>query len=158
SFAGAQTSLQDGDVVEVHGNGPFDLGRVELKGKTLTVKAAPGYRPRFRPHASVYAGDFTWFTAAEGNLTLEGCDFVGRPPDAERQHDALLLLKGQNAALTVRNCRVLSLSGFAKVSGKGLRVEDSLLVVDALGGLGPTTECLLQNNVVDAANASVLSD
>jgi serine/threonine protein kinase len=157
TFAGAQTNLQDGDVVEVYGNGPFDLGKVELKGKTLTLKAAPGYRPRFLPHVSVFAGDFTWFTAVDGGLTLEGCDFVGRPPAAEPPHGPLFL-KGENAALAVRNCRVLSFYELASVSGKGLRIEDSLIVAYVLPHLGPKTECLFQNNVMDVGVPGPLAE
>ena len=33
--------------IVVHGNGPFPVGRVQVKGKALTLRAAPGYRPRF---------------------------------------------------------------------------------------------------------------
>jgi len=39
---------QDGDTIEVHGNGPFRLPRVALSGQSLTWRAAPGYRPLTR--------------------------------------------------------------------------------------------------------------
>jgi hypothetical protein len=36
---------QDGDIIDFHGNGPFQVPRQQFKNKALTLRAAPGYRP-----------------------------------------------------------------------------------------------------------------
>ena len=45
----AVAAARDGDVVEVHGDGPFPTGVVRTTGKRLTVRAAPGSRPVLVP-------------------------------------------------------------------------------------------------------------
>jgi hypothetical protein len=49
--------LQDGDAIEVYGNGPFTLPQVQLDGKGLTLQAGPGYRPCFFPRAPCRRAD-----------------------------------------------------------------------------------------------------
>jgi hypothetical protein len=44
-FAEVLPSLEDGDKIEVYGNGPFQLPTFNLDKKGLDLRAAPGYRP-----------------------------------------------------------------------------------------------------------------
>jgi serine/threonine protein kinase len=77
SFAGVHAEMRKGDVIEVHGNGPFAVGLVKVGEEGLTLRAGPGYRPRFvmektllpTPHAGA------WFTMTGAPVQVEGCDF-----------------------------------------------------------------------------------
>ncbi len=133
-FSAALAVLQDGDAVEVFGNGPFTLPPIRLDGKGLTIRAGPGYRPRFAPPA----GDMTrpWIMVSNAPLRLEGCDFhrpggyifegsgswaiercrlVGDLNTAE----SLVVFYGPK--LVVRDCLVAARSGFS--CGDGVQVE-----------------------------------
>src|SRR5262249_2999034 len=48
-FAEVLAVLKDGDTIEVHGNGPFPMPRIDLVGRQITLRAAAGYRLRFVP-------------------------------------------------------------------------------------------------------------
>jgi serine/threonine protein kinase len=107
TLAEAVAAAADGDTVTVHANGPFLVTPISLGGKSLTVRAAPGYRPclewvstsdrpswqpllaadrpltlvglEFRLADEAPAGDATHFVYAAEALHLEGCRFdVGR--------------------------------------------------------------------------------
>ena len=156
SFAGVMPEIENGDTIEVHGNGPFEMGKLALQGKNVTLKAAAGYRPRFLPHASAYRGDTYWIKAIDGDLTLEGCDFISRPP-AGAPNESLSLIYGRNAAITLRKCRVMALHDTGHVDGKSLNVEDCLLLVNTLPALSAKTECHFQNNVVYSVSSFRLS-
>lgn len=70
--AEALALLKAGDAVEVHGNGPFRVPAVRLN-KGLTLRAAPGYRPRFvltKPDKGNWGS-----VDVRGPLKVEGCDF-----------------------------------------------------------------------------------
>jgi hypothetical protein len=73
SFAQALGELQNGDTVEVHGNGPFQIGPVLLKDKGLNLRAGSGYRPRFIPADTV--AEKTWFDIQGREVRIEGCHF-----------------------------------------------------------------------------------
>jgi hypothetical protein len=108
-------ALRDGDVIEVHGNGPFPVVPVTLKEKGLTLRAAPGYRPRFVPAPGAKAG--AWFGITDAALRVEGCDFVGFPAT---------LFGGNGPAWEVRNCCHYG-HRTADYTGPGLKLADTLI-------------------------------
>lgn len=69
----ALATLQTGDAVEVHGNGPFNLPLIRLD-KALVLRAAPGYRPRFELTKCEEANRGS--LEVRGSLLVEGCDFI----------------------------------------------------------------------------------
>lgn len=68
----ALNAVQEGDVVEIHGNGPFELGPVVHRG-SLSLRAAAGYRSMFKPTEAGKKGS-TWIMVA-GAFRVTGCDF-----------------------------------------------------------------------------------
>lgn len=113
------------DVIEVQGNGPFSLGRVHLQGKNLSLRAAPGYRPRFVSGAGDELRAGYWFGIDKGALDIQGCDFqISRPN--------LGWLKGGGGHWVIRDCQVVSAacpdqfgpSVISYTSGPELRCED----------------------------------
>jgi hypothetical protein len=65
----AVAKLEGGDVIEIHGNGPFDLGSVKLGARNVVIRAATGFSPSFRPLKG--ASSFSVF----GSLLVEGVEF-----------------------------------------------------------------------------------
>src|SRR5262249_37577953 len=69
TLARAFEILLDGDVIEVHGNGPFTTGGVRAKDKSVTLRAAPGYRPQIRGDTNSPV-----LRVENGRLLVDGCD------------------------------------------------------------------------------------
>ncbi len=72
-------------VIEIHDNGPLFESAMEVRNRSLTLRAAKGYRPLLAwerdrpgvPRANVF------LTVYGGNLTLDNVDLVCRASDAE---------------------------------------------------------------------------
>ncbi len=139
TLAAAIQVAADGDMLEVHGNGPFPSPKIEIRGKRLTIRAAEGSRPLFQPEA---AGVHQWIHS-DSDLTLIGLDVewpgVGKSPEVEP------LAEGEFAVVTVRGrtalhrCRFQSGTRNSCVSANGpLTVTECQFVSDRSGG-----RCLL---------------
>src|SRR5262249_61542273 len=72
-LAGADAAARDGDVIEVHGDGPFPTPPVRTAGKRLTIRAGPGSRPVFLPEVPGQLQNAP-FVSADADLVLEGLD------------------------------------------------------------------------------------
>jgi serine/threonine protein kinase len=159
SLLEALAALQNGDTIEVYGNGPFTIGPVRLREKGLTLRAAPGYRPQFVaaewiaiprvwpvPNEWIAAVN-VWFGIEKAPLLLEGCDFHCRP--------GVTLFHGGGAPWEIRNCRLLSEAWHSShYLGPKLRLVDCLIQVTIR--LGPKVEVDFTNNV--GRTGIVLSD
>ncbi len=119
AFAGLRPELQNGDVIEVHANGPLLLPRITLDGTALTLRAAPGYRPRFEAEDDV-VGAAPWIAVRNASLTLDGCDFRCPPvfPGS---------IQVEKGPAEIHNCRIFQPSsrnnGLLAYSGPRLRVQ-----------------------------------
>jgi serine/threonine protein kinase len=145
-IAAAVAELQEGDVLEVHGNGPFPVPSINLKDKGLTVRAAPGYRPRFFPAKFLAAG--AWISVQNGPLVLQGCDFHCPP--------GRIALNDTGSHCQIDNCRFYQVKfddggGLIIFAGKKLSVSDCLILiygaVHAIQASG-YSELDLHNNIV----------
>jgi hypothetical protein len=116
---------------------------VKLEGKGLTLRAAPGYRPRFVPGAVSYAPPaFTWFDLRNSPLRVEGCDFADTNGNT---------FTGEGALWELRNCRFLKSAGcVADYTGTHLKVENCLLSVQSsiLFSMKTPGDLELRNNIV----------
>jgi hypothetical protein len=118
-LAGALANLRDGDVVEIHGNGPFTVGAVKVEGQGLRMRAGPGYRPRLEMSEAL-ADEPAWFIVRGGPMTIEGCDFVG----AKQCH----FFRHAGGLLHLRGCRFLQCTGVAIYeTGPGVLLDSCLL-------------------------------
>jgi serine/threonine protein kinase len=151
-LADALAALRDGEVVEIHGNGPFTLGEVHLRDKTIHLRAAPGFRPVIvAREEELPPAPAAWITLEKASLVLEGCD-VRCPADRTA-------FAGGDASWEFRNCRLLGPpirpaqpSAGARLvaySGPRLHLVDCLVAQE--GGtvlhLGPKSEVELKNNI-----------
>lgn len=147
SLEGALGALNDGDMIEVHGNGPFTLGSILLRGKDLRLRAATGYRPQLvmSKHLSTYY----WFEIDKGDVDIEGCDL--------RCGNGMVCqcFRGTGESWTFRNCRLLGSDvGMMSYEGSQLRFIDCLIsgfAAPGYEGFGPGTgNCHLEmiNSIV----------
>jgi hypothetical protein len=149
TFAGLWAEQQPGDEVVVYGDGPFPLPQVSIKDRALVLKAAPGFRPVFLPHESLFELRLrSWIQLDNGSLTVEGCDFLMRGMPVQ----PLWLLDGGGRACVLRNCRLVGLGSlFGDSRFSAITLEDCLLLTDGLGGLGwlgAGCELTLTNNLI----------
>jgi hypothetical protein len=157
----ALEALGDGDTIVVHGDGPFPVPAVRLQRTTLTLRAAPGFRPVFvgSLDAPVPKGK-PWFDLDHTAVDVEGCDF--RCP-ADRH-----AFVGGNAPWTFRSCRLFGPPNqdqprtpgvnLLHYGGPRLRVADSLVSVWCGCALhvGPRARVELNNNILQASNPCVI--
>ena len=101
-LAEAVRALQDGDTIEVRGNGPFVSEPIQIK-RPLTIRAGEGFRPviKLSPEAVQREVPLLDTNAA---LVLEGLELHRAPPDVQRSgHKAVV--KTYQAPLRAANCR-----------------------------------------------------
>ncbi len=142
-LAEAIALLRNGDAIEVHGNGPFRVPEIKLDGKGLTLRAGPGYRPRFVPGAVSYAPPaYAWFDVRNAPLLVEGIDFADTAGNT---------FVGEGAPWELRNCRFLKSAGCVVDStGTHLKVENCLLTIQSstLFSMKKPGDLEFRNNVV----------
>lgn len=107
----AITQAAENDTIEVHGDGPFYCGSIEIFSGGLTIRAAEGSRPEFRPEQSDTQSQANFLTARSG-LHLEGITIHWPVPGTRNIQVEDL---GQNAVVCftggdvrVKNCRIVS--------------------------------------------------
>jgi hypothetical protein len=129
---GAVAAAQDGDTIVIHGDGPFPTRPIAIQGKTLAIKAAPGYQPRivFVPEKD----DPIWqpLLTSDRALTLEGLDLCEQPgttdPDKPKTTH---LVYCEHAGLHLKSCRLLAPHSCALVVCRRpprLEIEDCRIV------------------------------
>jgi hypothetical protein len=149
TFAGLLADLEAEDVIELRGEGPFPVPHIKLDGKGLSIRAAPGFRPRLvnTDFVRAAAGQ-PWIEIQNASLRIEGCD--------------LHCNTGENTALAggggpweIRNCRILRYAsnngGLLDYQGPELTVVDSMIVNEFSHwsmGLGPGVVARFENNVI----------
>jgi tRNA A-37 threonylcarbamoyl transferase component Bud32 len=144
TLGAAVNELQAGDVVEVHGNGPFPWTVAELP-KPLTLRAAAGYRPFFVVPQTVLVKDVS--------LLIEGCDFDARLDRESRLHESWFL-DGGGDSWELRHCRMWVTNGIA-YGGPRLCLADCLVVSQrGLAHLRPKAGLELTNCLVQTGGAA----
>ena len=101
-FANETLAAPQNGIIEVHGNGPFKLGKVRRESGSLHIRAGKGFRPRFvvgfdlpNNNASLY-----WFDLTNVDLSIEGCDFTGVTSDQS------VMFGGVGGRWKFENCRL----------------------------------------------------
>jgi serine/threonine protein kinase len=151
-LAEAVAVLGPADDIEVHGGGPFSVSSLTVRGKELSLRAAPGYRPRFVP-LSAPAGTEAAprIEIHEAALRLEGCDFVGFEG---------ALFAGSGKSWQVRNCRFLGNTA-VRYTGPGLHMESCFISIavysPAAIQLGPGSRLDLVNCFIRFNSTSAFS-
>jgi hypothetical protein len=103
----AVRAAQDGDTIEVRGNGPFVCDPMTVDGRALTIRAADGFRPVIEEApAAVRAGDR--FLSTNARLVLEGLEFRRQGRVMEPPLRPAEMIHSQAAEVRICNCRFLS--------------------------------------------------
>ncbi|GEM_PF-2889699 len=139
--------LKDGDIVEIHGNGPFELVGQVLSQRNLTIRAGKGYTPVIvRKHDPLYHPDFeptghAIFIVRGGPVSIEGIEFrVDPDAPADREYAAIAVESGE---LLVSHCHFSNTAQVETVAvelnnGASARIQDSFFT-------GFTASLLLRN-------------
>ena len=118
SLASAVAAACDGDTVLVRGAGPYATGPLEVRGKGLTLRAAPGPRPCLELQTT--AGSHFWqpLLDSDAALTLEG--LLLRRAGGEASGTTPLVV-GSGPLLCLRDCRIAVPGGTMPVLCRGCR-------------------------------------
>src|SRR5262249_15442586 len=110
-LAAAVNAAQDGDVIDVHGDGPFLTPPLTIQGKRLTIRAALGSQPVFvmeRPGI----GSRQPFIRSDSSLRLEGLEVQWSmeftPGRSEVDMLGRSIIAATDGRLTVAYCRFVS--------------------------------------------------
>jgi serine/threonine-protein kinase len=149
----AVAAAADGDTLTVSTVGPHRLPPTDFGGKSLTLRAAGGVRPRLEPHDPASCGPWQALLAASRPLTLIGFELAS-PCDAP-------LVAGTATSLLLTDCQLAAGGGPAVVARGGrlrlqscrVRAAATALAVEADGG--PCVVDLAGNSVGVADPAGV---
>jgi serine/threonine protein kinase len=157
--------VQEDDILEVHGNGPFKVGQITCRDSSLHIRAGKGYRPRFVAGFEIpasarefQAGPVEWFKLENVTLSIEGCDFIGGLCTAFHQ------FAGTGGNWSFEGCRLIQPASGASVilafHGDSIIVRNSLLSIVTTGGhianLGGVDRIRFEGNVLQGATAMVV--
>jgi serine/threonine protein kinase len=138
TWTGALAELQSGDVVEISGQGPYQMPSIPFNHLNVTVRAAEGSRPEL-----IFKGT----ASHNASLQLHGLDLIFQ----EARHGGVGYLDSSTADSNwvISGCRIKA-SGLNFSPRSKLQVRDSLLLVSRLGVAGDGTTAEFHNNVIVA--------
>ncbi len=106
TLAEAVLSASDGDTIEIRGNGPFVTEAVEIHARTLTIRAADGFRPVICLSPQASQGFESILSALGDALVLEGLEFQRLiQPQWTAGEKLPGIVTTRAAALHIANCR-----------------------------------------------------
>ncbi len=138
-LAHALTAARDGDVIEVHGDGPFPTPSLRTGGKRLTLRAAAGSRPILVSDVPGQAQTQPFLTA-DADLLLENLDIrwtiEARQGMSEPNLMSHCVIVSTAGRLAVVHCRIATgrLNSCVGASGRELVLKNSYFVADQGAG------------------------
>src|SRR5262249_33100856 len=153
--------------IAISGAGPFHVPPTSLRGKSLTIRAAEGHRPRLVMVHSAEGQPWQPLLAADCPLRLEGLDLAHEAGPSESGTETVHLVYVEKASLQMTNCHVSAPRGSAAVVCRGcqqVQIEDCRLSAAALAlcvettGSAETEIILTRNHVeIEAPRSAALS-
>ncbi|HEV8058899.1 MAG TPA: serine/threonine-protein kinase [Gemmataceae bacterium] len=151
-FDQAVAKAEAGDTILVHGNGPFVLHGISMRGKALTIKADAGFQPRFDFVPA--QKDVSWepLFYADRALTLEGLHLHYAVEKTAHPGSAVAhLIYVEGSPLKLLNCKLTATNAQALIvarksptidlDGCSVVANASALCVE-VSELGSTKICL----------------
>src|SRR5205823_3060025 len=137
TLAHAVAAAGDGAVVLIHGNDRHILVPVDLRGKALTLRAAPASRPILQLAPSTPHGLSGPLLFTDRSLTLDGIDLQCLPDDGlAASTRPAQLVAGDGAPLSLLKCRLHVAHGSAAIVCRNcptIMLHDCSLHADGLG-------------------------
>ena len=115
-MAEAVAAADDGAVVTVHGPGPYPTPPLTWRGRSLTLRAAPGERPCLEMTAAA-ADPWQALLTTDRDLTLEGLELRLQPAVGGGSTGRLICC--ERAALRLTDCRLSAPTGAGIVQRNG---------------------------------------
>jgi serine/threonine-protein kinase len=139
SLAAAVKAAQDGDVIEVNGDGPFRTAPITTGGKPLTIRAAVGSRPMLVMESPAGGSSEPWIQA-DDDLRLEGLEIhwtmdMGLAR-SEAEMMARCVVASTRGRLALAHCRIVAgrLNGCVGASCRDVELSNCHFVAD--NGMG----------------------
>ena len=107
TLAEAIAAAPEDGIITVHGDGPYPSSAIRIENKKLSIRAAPGSKPRFEPE-SLEPGS-SQFLGATADLALEGLDIhwpVHSPPGKAEEFGTKSVIHQSKGKLSIVNCRI----------------------------------------------------
>jgi hypothetical protein len=104
SLADAAVAAVSGDTIEIRGNGPFFMPKLNIQGRrALVIRAGAGFEPVLQSDGRAWDRN-TYLLASDGPLVLEGLHFrhVDNPARTDGYYT---LIRSWEAPLSVTHCR-----------------------------------------------------
>ena len=98
----------DGDILLIHGDGPFCVPPVRIQGKALAIKAAPGSQPRLELPVTSRNSAWQALLSTDRPLTLQGLELTVDHDQASAAAEPMHLVYCEGGALHMRDCRLLA--------------------------------------------------
>lgn len=140
SLSEAIAAATDNEVIEVHGSGPYLTSPIEVVGKRLTLRAAPGSRPQILSEMPLVSSGKS-LLATDRDLDLQGLEFRWSIENNSVLSEADMLsrsvIRATQGKLTVDRCRIVSERWNACIgaSATDVAVKNSHLVAKTGGGV-----------------------
>jgi serine/threonine-protein kinase len=116
SLESVLAAAQDGDCVRVRHTGPIAVRPLVVRGKSLTLEAAPGCRPRLTLSAGTAAKVWQPLLSTDRDLVLQGIDlFYDVAGEAVAEARPAHLIWSEGSSLHLRNCGLLAPGGWAPI-------------------------------------------
>jgi serine/threonine-protein kinase len=157
----AVAAARDGDTLVLRGAGPFSTPPLSLRGKSLTIRAAPGCRPRITLLRTTTEAAWHPLFTADRPLILDGLDLCGDESGrASAEAVTTHLVFSEGAALRLVDCQLLAPRGRALVvcrNAEKVEIQNCCLHADGsavcveLGG-GPNVDVHLTGNRITLLN------
>jgi serine/threonine-protein kinase len=155
TLAAAVAAAPDQGTITIHTADPLLIAPLSLRGKSLTIRAAEGCRPRLQAAPQPEGQPWQPLLTADHTLSLEGLDLV-QVTGGRESTETVHLVYVEKAALHLKNCQLSAPRGSATVVCRACRqvqIEDCRLEAAALAlcieTSGPQTEVLLRRNIVE---------
>lgn len=161
SLASAIAAAKEGDIITIHGPGPFVTPPLSWQGKALTLRAARGLRSRLL----MKAADDPWQALLQTDraLTLEGLDLgIAEGPSRRLPASVAPLIRCSQAPLCLSNCRLTTPeNGVAIVARsatdlvvRGCEIEAGMVGLSIEVGQGRVARVHLEDSRMSVREAS----
>jgi serine/threonine protein kinase len=131
----AVASARDGDTLVIHGDGSYATRPLVILGKSLTLKAESGCRPRIELNLEQKETEWQSLITCDRPLVLEGLGLYWKPTDRPSVHrQATHLVYSEGTSVRLADCHLLAPHGSALLvcrNAGDVEVCNCLVVADS---------------------------
>jgi serine/threonine protein kinase len=118
TLAEAVVAANDGDTIEVRGNGPFVTDPIKITQAALTIRSGAGFRPAIKLRSEAVEAKARLLETT-GDLVVEGLEFQRMARDEQFAFSPWPALLQASKALHVANCRFITTKTRSAIQSDG---------------------------------------